>query len=87
MKFIIKEMSIKDGQPNSRYLTLIQEELAKHVNGVRFELNLMNGNHSFCESNEFNVADFNYTSSPSRLREFIGNNLNFRYENFVISFE
>ena len=82
MKFIIKESSIKE-ESNSRYLKLIQDELSKFVAGLQFELSLRNGNYSVCESTEFNES--NYTlMSPDKLKNYINETLNFRYENFTI---
>ena len=84
-KFIIKESSIRD-ESNTRYLKLIQDELKKHIPSIQFEIPLKSGNFAICESTEYNDNDFdvNY-SSPNRLKDFINNTLNFRYENFTIT--
>jgi hypothetical protein len=84
-KFIIKESSIRE-ESNTRYLKLIQDEIKKHIPSVQFELPMKNGNYSICESSEYTENDFdiNY-SSPNRLKDFINNTLNFRFENFTIT--
>jgi hypothetical protein len=84
-KFIIKESSIRD-ESNSRYLKLIQDELKKHIPSIVFEIPLKTGNFAICESNEYTDNDFdvNY-SSPNKLKDFINNTLNFRFENFTIT--
>lgn len=81
-KFIIKESSIRD-ESNVRYLKLIQDELKKHIPSIRFELPLKTGNYSICESSEYTENDFDIYSNPTKLKEFIDNTLNFRYENFT----
>lgn len=84
-KFIIKESSIRD-ESNTRYLKLIQDELKKHIPLIQFELPMKTGNFSICESTEYTDNDFDPNfSSPNRLKEFINNTLNFRYENFTIT--
>lgn len=82
-KFIIKESSIKDGI-NQRYLSLIQEELAKYVAGVRFEIAFKQGNFAISESSDFDLNDYTIMS-PERLLTYIKETLNFRYENFTIT--
>jgi hypothetical protein len=84
-KFIIKESSIRD-ESNTRYLKLIQEELKKHIPTIQFELPMKTGNFAICESTEYtdNDIDPNF-SSPNKLKEFINNTLNYRFENFTIT--
>jgi hypothetical protein len=81
-KFIIKESSIKE-ESNVRYLKLIQEELKKHIPSIQFEIPLKTGNYAICESSEYTENDFDIYSNPTKLKEFINNTLNFRYENFI----
>jgi len=81
-KFIIKESSIKE-ESNVRYLKLIQEELKKHIPSIQFEIPLKTGNYAICESSEYTENDFDIYSNPTKLKEFINNTLNFRYENFT----
>ena len=83
-KFIIKESSIKDGG-NQRYLKLIQEDLCKYVSGLKFEMNFQQGNHAISESSEFD-SNAHMIMSPDRLKLYIAETLNYRYENFTVQF-
>ena len=84
-KFIIRETSIKEDGPNHRYMKLIQDDLAKYVGGVKFEMYFQQGNYATCESSEFE-SNAHIVMSPEKLKLYIAETLNFRYENFTVQF-
>jgi len=83
-KFIIKESSIKSGI-NQRSLQMIQDELSKYVDDLKFEISFPSGNYCIWESLEF-TPDKHKLMSPEKLKVFIAETLNFRYENFTVTF-
>jgi len=83
-KFIIRESSIKEGI-NQRYLKLIQDDLCKYVGGLKFEMCFQQGNYAISESSEFDSAA-HIVMSPDKLKLYIAETLNYRYENFTVQF-
>lgn len=84
-KFIIKESSIT-GDANQRVLGLISTELKKYVNELTFNMTVRQGNYAYWESQDFTVDNYNQGYDADKLSVFVSNTLNFRYENFVVSF-
>ena len=84
-KFIIKQSSIKEEGINQRYLKLIQDDLQKYVHGVQFEMAFQQGNFAVCESTEFDPAA-HVIMSPDKLKLYIAETLNYRFENFVVQY-
>ena len=84
-KFIIRESSIKQEGPNHRYMKLIQDDLEKYVGGLKFEMYFQQGNYVVCESGEFD-SNAHIVMSPEKLRLYISETLNYRYENFTVQF-
>ena len=84
-KFIIRESSIKEEGPNQRYMKLIQDDLTKYVGGLKFEMYFQHGNHAMCESSEFE-SNAHIIMSPEKLKLYIAETLNYRYENFTVQF-
>ena len=85
-KFIIKESSIKGEECNTRSFSLIQEDLMKFIPSLKFEMAFKQGNFALCESTEFNDASFGNNQDADKLKVFLDNTLNFRYENFHITY-
>jgi DUF2075 family protein len=86
-KFIIKESSIKDGNDaNKRTLDLITGELKKFVNELTFNMVVRQGNYAYWESQDFTTENFNQGYDVDKLNVFLGNTLNFRYENFKVNY-
>jgi len=83
MKLIIKETSIK-GEKNARIFGLLQEEICKYVDGLKFEMAFQNGNVASAESTDYN--DSSYKMAPDNFKKYVNETLNFRYENFTIIF-
>lgn len=84
-KFIIKESSIT-GDANQRTLGLITEELKKYINELSFNMIVRQGNYAYWESQDFSTENFNQGCDVDKLNTFLSNTLNFRYENFVVSY-
>ncbi len=84
-KFIIKESSIKE-DVNKRLLEMITNELKKFTKEVIFNMTERGGNYAYWESNEFGIDNFNIGYDAEKLNHYLSNTLNFRYENFMVSF-
>lgn len=85
MKFIIKESSITS-DANNRTLGLIKDELKKYVTDITFNMIVREGNYAYWESQDFSTENFNQNCDADKLNVFIDNTLNFRYENFLVTF-
>ena len=84
-KFLIKESSIKE-EINERTLNLINGELSKFIDGLKFNISIRQGNYAFWESNDFSDENFKHGVDYDKLKVFLDNTLNFRYENFNITY-
>ncbi len=84
-KFIIKESSITS-DANQRVLGLITGELKKYINELSFNMIVREGNYAYWESQEFDKENFNQGCDAELLEKYLSNTLNFRYENFVVSY-
>jgi len=86
-KFIIKESSIKEKEDaNQRVLNLITGELKKFVKELQFNMVAREGNFAFWESQDFTVENYNLNVDETKVDTYVGNTLNFRYENFKVNY-
>ena len=83
MKLVIKESSIRN-QPNLISLKMVKEELLKFLPELIFNEFMQQGNFMITETLEFKEEDFSYPNNLSIFKNYLGNILNFRYENFMI---
>jgi hypothetical protein len=83
-KITIKESSIRENV-NSRYFEMIKTELSKFVN-TKFTEMYKYGNYATADSFNIDATNFTLGNTPDTLEYYINNTLNYRYENFSITY-